>query len=51
MILALTADADGDRARCLAAGMDECVAKPLGAQELAAAVGRWFGPELLKSPA
>ena len=51
VILALTADADGDRARCLAAGMDECVAKPLGAQELAAAVGRWFGPELLKSPA
>jgi len=49
VIVGMTYDADGDRERCLAAGMNDCVAKPVGAEELAAAVRRWFGPESSKS--
>lgn len=51
VIVGMTYDADGDRERCLAAGMNDCIAKPVGGEELAAAVRRWFGPELLKSAA
>ncbi len=41
-IIGLTASAmKGDRERCLAAGMDDYIAKPFRADELAAALERW----------
>ena len=48
-VIALTANAiDGDRERCLDAGMDDYLAKPFTAAEFIAAVGRWIGAERAK---
>ncbi|MDD5303151.1 MAG: response regulator [Elusimicrobia bacterium] len=44
-IIAMSGDAlEGDLGRCVAAGMDDCVAKPVRVEDLAAAIGRCFGP-------
>ncbi len=45
-IIAVTASAMADhKARCLAAGMDDFVAKPVGLAELARVLERWVVPE------
>ena len=50
-IVALTATAfDGDRERCLAAGMDEHLAKPFAEGDLLAVVQRYLGRSRCRQP-
>ena len=49
-IIAMTAGAmEGDRALCLAAGMDDYIAKPVRLEDLGAALQRWVAPETVTS--
>ena len=42
-VIAMTAHAmDGDRARCIAAGMDDCITKPMRHAELRETLSRWI---------
>ncbi len=46
IIIALTANAMlGDRERCLAAGMDDYITKPVRSDEIEAVILRYFGPK------
>jgi polar amino acid transport system substrate-binding protein len=50
-IIAMTANAmQGDRERCIEAGMDDYVSKPIAPAELAKALERWAGSPVLRTP-
>jgi PAS domain S-box-containing protein len=47
-IIAMTANAmQGDRERCLTAGMDDYISKPINPEQLQAVLARWAGPALV----
>ena len=49
-IVAMTANAmQGDRERCLAAGMDDYVAKPVRPKELQTVLETWLGDRAVKN--
>lgn len=51
-VIALTANAmDGDRTRCLAAGMDDYLAKPFTAAQLRTILAQWLTPPTISTPA
>lgn len=49
-IIAMTANAiKGDKERCLAAGMDDYVSKPISIDKLATTLSKWLEPKLQKT--